>query len=332
MTLPKAVQAAAERATAAHKAAYEKSGDAALDNGKAGDEAAPSATNTPDAESKAAQATPGDKPATSEPPADQKLAEQTKDAMYWQHRFEVLKGKYNTEVEAWQKDLKEANAKIQALEDKVKSLQESESNGSVMDQLNDLSPEEIEEFGPDLVKFVQRVVRNSVQKADAPDVVARIDKLEQEREAEEAERREQATSTFWAELETAHPDFREVNADVNFHAFLQGPSPYSEGRRQDDLTAAQSALDYRRVIAIFDAFKETQPARQQQRDIPKEQISPPPARGAGVDDAQEGDKPTFTRAFISRFYVDAAQGKYTPDEKARLEAQIFEAQRAGRIV
>jgi len=45
------------------------------------------------------------------------------------------------------------------------------------------------------------------------------------------------------------------------------------------------------------------------------------------------EKPTFTTAQIAQFYADSARGKYRGREAEynRTEAQIFEAQREGRV-
>lgn len=330
MKLPKAVQAAATRATDAHTAAY----------GNPREEAAPEATDKPLESEQAAQATPDqDQPkvedankATPTPEQNPKQsAEDTKDALYWQHRFDVLKGKYNTEVDALRKDLKAANEKVESLNAEIEKLKQSGAgDGNVMEQLHGLSPEEIEEFGPDLVKFVQRVVQSSV-KPDS-EVAARLERLEQERKAEEEERREAAKADFWSSLKASHPDFSEVNDDVEFHRFLMGPHPLDGRRYQDHLTEAQHHLNSRRVIAIFDAFKDAQAnGAAPQKSPPEEQIEPNPARGAGEDDARAEDKPSFLRSEISQFYVDAGLGRYSEADRAAKEKQIFEAQRAGRI-
>jgi hypothetical protein len=58
-----------------------------------------------------------------------------------------------------------------------------------------------------------------------------------------------------------------------------------------------------------------------------------PGRAKSAAAAAPAEKPFFTSAQITRFYADVNSGKYRGREadKAKLEAQIFDAQREGRI-
>lgn len=316
-TLPRSIQAQAEAA------------DAAI-----------AALNLPDQGGNPAEAAPVE-PAAADPAlapaaaAPQELATQiteTRDASYWQHRFNVLKGKYDAEVPQLQRQVTEVNRQLQEAKQAAPAASAPQR---AQEAIADLSPEELEQFGPELITVIQRIASRAAGPA-TPANTAEMENLRQEVGQLREERQQDATARFWTDLAQAVPNYREINSDQRFHAWLTEIDPFSGMPRQQLLVNAQQELSAYRVIALFNAFAQTNPAvaspaGTQQPQIPPEQIQPAASRVGGEVAQPISQQRIWSSSDIGQFYRDKAAGKYRSDEAAALEADIFAAQTQGRI-
>lgn len=251
-----------------------------------------------------------------EPAAAQSAPEpqqETRDATYWRHRFDVLQGKYNAEVPALRKEINALNEELKATDRSPESAAKR-----AHEAVAELTEAEVEEFGPDLVNLIKRVVGNVGGSEDVEGIKNDLSQLKDERQQD-------ATARFWTDLEIQVPDFRAINADSAFHGWLAEHDPLSGKARQDLLVSAQQALDPYRVAAIFKSFagasqKSPQPA------VPDDQVHPRQTRAAAPE-PQPGK--IWAREEITRFYRE--KSSYPKEEAAAIEADIFAAQSQGRI-
>lgn len=262
---------------------------------------------TLEAQQESQQAQPEAQPATEQ-------QQETRDASYWRHRFDVLQGKYNAEVPALRKEIATLTEQV------ARSAKPESAIQRAQDAMSDLTEDEIDEYGPDLVNFIKRVAGNAANSSGGGDLQEMKTQLEQLRD----EKTQDATARFWVDLEAQVPSFRAINADPLFHQHLAGVDPLSGMTRQQLLVDAQQALDPYRVAAIFKSFSPQQKA--QQNTIPDELIQPRQSRSSTTD-IQQGK--TWTRNDISEFYRNKAS--YPKDQAAAIEADIFAAQLQGRI-
>lgn len=322
MSLPKSVQAQAEAAR--------KHFDTPENPEEASPQGKPQAPevddrNPPPAEPKVPDepkpeegAQPVEEPAKSEPKAE------SDDALYWQHRFNVLQGKYNSET----KTLRDENRELkQQVADKDRRITDLEQQGPAAgnsgvsdDQLTQFK----QEFGEDLVTFVERMVTQRAAAAPQPDT-SQVQDLEERVSRFEQEKQQDTQARFWMTLEKAVPTFREINGEPTFHQFLAQFDSQTGKQRQQALLEAQQALDAKGVADIFQLYL-NQSAKPDRR-VPEEAVEPRTTRATS---APEGKK-LWTRAEISQFYRDKTTGRYKADEAERLEADIFAAQQEGRI-
>ncbi|GEK46549.1 hypothetical protein HPA02_08320 [Bisbaumannia pacifica] len=320
MSLPKSVQAQAEAARQHFEAKPENPeeqppADPAPEGGERNPQEEPPAPDEPKPEEKTQ---PADDPAKHEPKAEDP------DALYWKHRFQVIQGKYNREIPA----LRQENDELkQQAADKDRRIAELEQQAPTADG-SGLSDEQIAQFrttfGEDLVDFVERMV---TQRAPAPQAdTGNTRELQERLERLESEKQEDAQARFWVNLEQAVPTFREVNADPKFHQFLAQFDPQTGKQRQQTLSEAQQALDAKGVADIFRAYL-NQAAPAPRPTVPEEQVEP---RTTRATEAPQGKK-LWTRADINQFYRDKTAGRYGAEEAERLEADIFAAQREGRV-
>jgi len=240
---------------------------------------------------------------------------------YWEHRFNVINGKFVAEVSALRDEVKGLKS---TLEQKDRQLTESQHTPAPSGNPGGLTNEQIQagkdEFGDDFVSFVQKMIDSK-----APPDNSKVQELEGKVRQFEEREQQKSQASFWTVLPELVPNWKDINADPKFHAFLAQYDPQTGTQRQNDLVAAQQALDADKVGAIFNAFKNNQPAPQ--RKIPDDQIDPQSSRSNGQ--APQGGT-IWTGAEIKRFYQEKSLGKYSADEGQRLEADIFQAQKEGR--
>ena len=117
----------------------------------------------------------------------------------------------------------------------------------------------------------------------------------------------------------AIPNYREIDRDPRWHQFLRETDTYTGQPRQALLNIAIADGSANRVIAIFKGFM-------QEAGVGGAQ--PSPTRGH-----RASGKPTYTRETIGQLYEAHRKGAYTGREQewARQEADIFAAQREGRV-
>ena len=247
-----------------------------------------------------------------------------KPASYWKHRFDVLQGKYNAEVPALRKDLTEMQKQI-----KTAAIPDGTAVNRAQTAVSDLTPEEIEEFGPELVDMIRRVAGNVAMQSQ-PQQPDGMQEMLDRMKAQDEDRRQDVEATFWSRLEQAVPRFREINSDPAFHAYLSEVEPLSGSTRQNLLLSAQEDLNAARVIAVFNNFgtPKQQPAA---RQIPGELIAPRSTGGGGGETWPKDEGKIWTPAAITQFYREKTDGRITGDQAKQTEADIFAAQNEGRV-
>lgn len=207
-----------------------------------------------------------------------------------------------------------------------------------------LTPEDEQTFGNDFIDLAKR----AAQEAIAPKLSAL------ERENQQLKRRIGQTGrmTVGQYLDQHVAGWREVNVNPRFVQWLHSRDIYSGLVRKKMLEAAFQAADAPRVAAFFTKFldEETATGHADPAPQPPEPVPPAPPRepavplatlaapgrarpASGEPPASSADKPIFTRKQIAAFYDDVRRGAYRGQEplKAQREAEIFAAQREGRV-
>lgn len=280
-------------------------------------------------------------------------------------KYKVLQGKYNAEVPRLQGQVRELNDLTRSLRDQVTATQNllaalgtqparqpepaAPATPAAKKQL--VTEDEIKQFGPDLYDFIKRAAAQEVLPAVESRVDSRIapvaSKVDQVGEIVSAN----VQRTARTDKQSVHdllasqvPNWAQLNEDPLFLEWLDQVDPYSGYRRGQLLEQAYKAYDGPRVVAFFRGYltenatisppvttTET-PAPKPQKDLAA--FIAPGAPKTGAVGAPDGSgKRAWTRAEIGQFYEDVRVGKYRtkPDEHKRIEADIFAAQRDGRI-
>ena len=261
----------------------------------------------------------------------------------WKHRYESMKGRYDR-----------LRVQMQSMSDEIANLQNVIASLQVQKQDNPgtkeqparlITDREVEEYGQEFLEVVGKKAREELA-AEIVELRQTVKNLQEKLGQVGGYVASTARQRMLAELDQSIPEWRELNEDPNFLAWLRLPDTYSGAIRHELLKAAYERNDTARVKAFFKGFlaeeaavapRSTDPDRTQTNQsgnkVPLEAFAAP-GRAKSAAATAPAEKQVFTRAQIAQFYRDVAAGKYSgrEKEKERLERQIFEASREGRLV
>lgn len=267
----------------------------------------------------------------------------------WKHKYSVLKGKYDVEVPRLSQDLREYKDRVTALEDKITGLAAAPAPQEELPR-TDFTTEEIADYGEDLLDVIGRKARGIVEQEYAPkmgELEQQVDSL-QKQLGETGQRVAKAEENeVFTQLDREVENWREINVDPEFHAWLDQIDPFSGVSRKDLMLQAFARKNAHQVKAFFETYKQenaavispstaASPSGQGGEDAAtlnlENYVAPGTPRTGGQADAPRA-KREWTRADISKFFSDVQKGHYKsrPDDKARIEADIVAASREGRI-
>lgn len=204
-----------------------------------------------------------------------------------------------------------------------------------------ITPEEIKEFGPDLINVIERkameiaaplnqALRDSNTKMEA--LAARNAELERQLVGVTQVQAQTANQNFETRLRALVPDIDVLNFNAQFLAWLSQADPLDARKRtlQQRLDEAVQLGDAEAAASYFAAYKSLVKAATPQPN-PNLAAQAQPASRAAPDSANQPTGKTWTQAEIASFYDGVTRGRYSPQEKARIEGEIYKAQRENRI-
>jgi DNA repair exonuclease SbcCD ATPase subunit len=204
-----------------------------------------------------------------------------------------------------------------------------------------ISEAEIKEFGPDLINVIERKAREVAAPLNAALEQANVNmthmqrrnaELETQLKSVSADQAQTRQSRFESDLVQLVPDFNALNYDNTFLSWLSQVDPLDAHKRtlQERLNEAVSMLDAQAAASYFNAYKKLAAFHAAR---PKNDISgqAQPASRSAPDVVTQNTGRQWSQGEISQFYSDVARGKVSPQEKARIEGEIFKAQKENRI-
>lgn len=290
-----------------------------------------------------------DAPQTPEtPPVPPQGAQQTPDGqpIDWEHRYRTVQGMMSAQQQRHQKEMGELRTLLQNQNTLIQELRTNRqhpaaapngANGAAPAPVprngRYLKPEEIADYGEDMIDVIHRAAREVM-------------------EPEIAQVREQvqvtAVDRMYAALERAVPNYAQLNTDPNFLQWLAQVDPYAGQTRQEMLNTAATNLDATRVIAFFRGYLDQTaavtpqapggngptPPQPRQPQVPIQTLVAPgrPQSPTGQSVPQSNGR-VWTRPEVAMFYDDIRRGVYANrhDERVRLEQDLIAAAREGRI-
>lgn len=258
------------------------------------DETAP---NTEEFEQQQQQQQEAEKPNAENEAKQAKPDDKEADPEYWKNRFMTLQGKYNKEVPALSNQLSQLRQQIEQLEKKPVAPTPY------------LTDEEREEYG-DIGSMMERVARKAAEDATKP-LVETHQKTQQQ--------------TYYEQLDGAAKNWRDINEDEGFNAWLDELDPMAGTTRRELLNSAFEDKDAKRTATFFNTWGEAnKPASGKRKDDRELQPTMP---NTAKGEQQVNTTPTFTSKQIKQFYDDKARGAYKgrEAEAEAIERQIFQS-------
>lgn len=263
-----------------------------------------------------------------------------------EQRYRTLQGMHKADVSSLRGELNAATAAIRELENRAAAAERAAQTPTPPTKY--VTEEDEEEYG-DTLEMVRRASREEAEKVfrqSEQAYLARIAELEAEvghvrntvvpavQDMSRAQV-EQAKADFWSAINRDVPNWRTINDNQDFKDWLLSEDQLTGTTRQHFLAQAQQELNAPRVIRFFKEWERTAaggqtPAPVKPQGELEKYVAPGNSRSTGPVDQT---KKQWTRTEISQFYQDTMMGKYNsrPEEKKRIEADIFAAQREGRV-
>lgn len=267
--------------------------------------------------------------------------EKSGDEESWEHRYKSMKGRYDRS----QEQIRTLSEEIRNLQNVIATMQSAPSV-----QIPELSAERLiteeeeKDYGQDFLKVVGKKAREELTPV-IKSYEAKIAELEARLQGVSGVMAQDTQAKMLATLDEKLPQWREINRREDFLDWLQLPDPYSGDIRHNMLKAAYAQSSASRVLAFFQGFLAEEaavaPAKAEPDStvetvskVPLANLAAPGRAKSAAGSGAPAEKPIFTRAQIAKFYADIAANKYRgrDADKNKMEAQIFEAQREGRIV
>lgn len=275
------------------------------------------------------------------PPNEQRRSDTNSEDVAEQ-RYRTLQGMYNADTGRLRAENQQLNGRVTQLEQLLSSLSAApQAPAATAEKL--VTEKDLEDYG-DSIEVMRRVTREEVSAANRR--IAELEQMLRQVQTSVLPRVEQvaqrqamtAEQTFWNDLTTSVPDWRNINDSKGFQQWLLEVDPLTGMSRQTYLEDAQRNLNVQRVAAFFTAWQGmngqsvAQPNRSASDSQLDRQVAPGRSRGGSVPSVNAPR--TYSSKDIAKFFDDVRKGVYRGKEaeRDRIERDIFSAQRENRIV
>ena len=302
--------------------------------------------STPPAAGPSSQPPPPAVSSSTPPPTDQPQ-DSNSNSNSWKHQALAMKGR----LEAANRDLGELQEQYyrEVMQHRRQAPQQAAPQQPPPPPPQFLTQADADNYGNEMLDVSQRaalqVIAPHLQNAQT-----QIDGLRRENADLRAQQVNERRRLLDSQVEIAVPDYRDFDRNPRWHKWLMGIDQFSGRVRQQLLNEAISAGSAPRVALFFKGFRNEEAATGNSPlvSLPSQASAPPreaavslaslasPGRvrtASGGETAAPADKPIYTRALIKQIYEQRRRGAYLGRETewARLEADIFAAQREGRF-
>lgn len=239
-----------------------------------------------------------------------------------QQKYKTLQGMYAADVVAVRRQAAETARQVEAL---TAQLQER-AKEPPPDTRPAVDPKDIETFGSEMMEMVQRYVTGAVNA-----LTDRIGGLEAKLSGVSEKTAQSAEQQFYTLLGQLVPDWKQINADERWLAWLGVQDEVYGLPRQAALDNAFKRADASQVAKVFQAFKSSLPVAPPVPSL-DDQIAPDGAGNPTLPATPA--KPLLSEKAITAFYNDLGRGKYTgrKAEADAIEAEINAAVAEGRVM
>ena len=328
MTVPDAIQKQADKAEALQKQLASATPVEIVPD-------VPKVVNVnPDAEFVSTE--PGTPPGQIAKPLEIPAQPQPQDGDTWEHKYNVLQGKYNSDLTELRQELESQGGTIANLNSLIVSLNNRTPEPAAaeppfqearpQDGQKVVNADDFTGYGAEMIDLVNLV---KSQASEISLLKGETDKLAEKQVKSEAD-------VYYDALDLSVKDWRTLNKNLEFLAWLKEPDGLSATTRQENMTAAHMALDPTGVAKYFLAYKANgSPTPNPSTPSPNPQLKPvqpnlagqvvPFDTGVRTEITQpEGVQPVVvTRAQFNKAVTDKVKGKIT-DEQFKVVSDNFQ--------
>jgi hypothetical protein len=262
-------------------------------------------------------------------PAAPAISDGTTDDGQWEHKYSVLQGKYNSEVDNFRSTIVDMQAQMDRQNTIIEGLNSKQFDAPKANELgDDLDPEDFSGWGDEMKVMVKQVNSLKAIINDQSQVIAGYNKggqpnadsdgLQTRVESLESEVNDNRANAYLKFLdETIKGDWRVLNKDVNFNAWIDQQDPLSLQPRRSTLTNAASQLRGDQVASIFNLYISSN--GKSSVNIADEL---PNGGGNGGFDDSNSNSNEVTQADVTKAQNDFVQGKITEEEFDKIYSQF----------
>ena len=247
-----------------------------------------------------------------------------------EQRYKTLQGMYEADRQRWQRDAESKDSQITRLAETCADLTEQlqdmrqEAPAAQVAQMSyqdmGLSQDQIDEIGEDMLG-VMRSMATNIASSVVGKVERRVDQVGQSVT-------QSAEDVFFSRLQESVPDWRVMNRDPGFLAWLKESDGLSSVTRQENLAQAHQNRDSSTAIRYFTTYKE---AQNQGAAVDLAPATTPGQAPVNLAAQDQGPAPV-RRSEIKAHYAAVASGRLIGDEAAAAEKRINAAVAAGRVL
>jgi len=253
---------------------------------------------------------------TTDEDVEQQQAPPESDAADWQHKYDVLRGKYDAELPRALDEARYWRDRAGQLQEQVDRLSAAhQASGQATPVEGDDDVDLNDWLGEDGSKAVRQWMER--QKAD---IEARVGRAE-------SVAKQTAEGAFWSKVNQAFPDYGRMVQDPGLNQWLSESWPGVPVTRMQQAQQLAGAMNADEFIALLRAYN---PANDGRR--PPTMPSPTPTRAAGSGTPPPAGKsltPADMEAIGQRLRIMKSTGRH--QEAAALEREFDAAIREGRI-
>ena len=234
--------------------------------------------------------------------------------------------------------LKQANSENKELKDSLaemkSQLEELKNVNKVPGSKRHISEQEAEELGDDVLDIQSRVIKGTLEeelesgkiKEYVNELINKSLKTQQENQVPVID-----TNSFWNNVEQYYPGAKSLNStDTGWFSFLELYDTNS-GLKNRDVGA--NAINNGDVATLVDLLKAYKPIGSV--SVNEASVTTKPETTAHAKQIEQPEEPRFTKKGVQLFYRDLADGRFKGkkgrEEAEKIEAQIMEAAKTGRI-
>jgi hypothetical protein len=296
-------------------------------------------------------------PDSTRPPESRSEVQRPAQDADWQQRYLTLQGKYDREVPSLLNQQRQLEQQVQQMQMLLANVRTQPAPTHTPLPAPPPVPaavprEDVESYGEDLVNATRRWARaevdNELRELRTTQAQLR-DQLSQLSTRTETTQVDLAKRGVEQGLEAEVPNWRVINNDPGFLAWLSQIDPFSQRKRHDMLGEAYTRGDVPRTIAFFRAYSTEQTAvapvpgpaathtpAPRSNGAGRMSLGELAAPGRGTPTAGNGGAPekrSWTPVQIAAFYRDVNKGLYVgrEAEQRRVEQDLFAAASEGRV-